>query len=169
LPDRSILYHVDQGDILKAHQKLGHKFCLSGGIPNFLLSYGTPKQVRECCKKVIDGVAADGGYIMDASAIMQNDTKAENLRAMTEFTRDYGVYSQGSSRPAVPPSTAPTAKVQGMAGCPQSKIKPGACIPWEEKRKETPPLTGDAALVQRIWEETDALGSMFIWQCLLSF
>ena len=45
-----------------------------------------------CCKKVIDGVARDGGYIMDASAIMQDDTKAENLRAMTDFTREYGVY-----------------------------------------------------------------------------
>jgi len=48
--------------------------------------------VRDHCKKVIDGVAGDGGYIMDASAIMQNDTKTENLKAMTDFTREYGVY-----------------------------------------------------------------------------
>src|SRR3990170_1504708 len=41
---------------------------------------------------IIYHVAGDGGYIMDASAIMQDDTKAENLRAMTEFTREYGVY-----------------------------------------------------------------------------
>ena len=34
LPDRSIVYHVDQGDIVKAHQVLGDKFCLSGGISN---------------------------------------------------------------------------------------------------------------------------------------
>ena len=52
----------------------------------------SPSEVRACCKKVIDGVARDGGYIMDASAIMQDDTKAENLRAMTEATREYGVY-----------------------------------------------------------------------------
>jgi len=68
------------------------KFCLSGGIPNDLLAFGTPDEVRECCKKVIDGVAAKGGYIMDASAIMQDDTKIENVQAMTEFTREYGVY-----------------------------------------------------------------------------
>ncbi len=74
LPDRSIVYHVDQGDIFKVHRALGHKFCLSGGIPNVLLAFGTPDDVRACCKKVIDGVARDGGYIMDASAIMQNDT-----------------------------------------------------------------------------------------------
>ena len=49
-------------------------------------------EVRDCCKKVIDGVAGDGGYIMDASAIIQNDAKVENIKAMTDFTREYGVY-----------------------------------------------------------------------------
>ena len=92
LPDLSIIYHVDRGDIFEVHRAVGHKFCLSGGIPNDLLAFGTPDQVRDCCKKVIDGVARDGGYIMDASAIMQDDTKAENLKALTDFTREYGVY-----------------------------------------------------------------------------
>jgi hypothetical protein len=92
LPEQSIIYHVDRGDILKVHAALGDRFCLSGGIPNFLLSYGTPEQVRDYCKTVIDGVARDGGYIMDASAIVQDDAKVENLQAMTEFTREYGVY-----------------------------------------------------------------------------
>jgi len=92
LPAGSIVYHVDRGDIFEVHRTLGEKFCISGGIPNDLLAFGTPQDVRECCKKVIDGVARDGGYIMDASAIMQDDTKTENLRAMTEATREYGVY-----------------------------------------------------------------------------
>lgn len=92
LPERSIVYHVDRGDIFEVHQAVGHKFCLSGGIPNDLLAFGAPDDVRSYCKKVIDGVARDGGYIMDASAIMQNDTKVENVKAMTEFTREYGVY-----------------------------------------------------------------------------
>ncbi|NQU21483.1 MAG: hypothetical protein HQ567_09380 [Candidatus Nealsonbacteria bacterium] len=92
LPERSIVFHVDRGDIFEAHKKLGEKFCLSGGIPNDLLAYGTPDEVRDRCKKVIDGVAGNGGYIMDAAAIMQDDTKAESLKAMTDFTREYGVY-----------------------------------------------------------------------------
>jgi hypothetical protein len=92
LPEGSIVFHVDRSDIFRVHKEIGHKFCISGGIPNFLLSYGTEKEVRDHCKKVIDGVAGDGGYIMDASAIMQNDTKTENLKAMTDFTREYGVY-----------------------------------------------------------------------------
>jgi len=92
LPELSIIYHVDRGDIFEVHRAVGHKFCLSGGIPNDLLAFGKPDDVREYCKKVIDGVARDGGYIMDASAIMQDDTQVENVRAMTEFTRQYGVY-----------------------------------------------------------------------------
>jgi len=92
LPDASIIYHVDRGDIFKAHRTIGHKFCISGGIPNWLLSRGTPDEVRDCCKKVIDGAARDGGYIMDAGAIIQNDATIENVKAMTDFTREYGVY-----------------------------------------------------------------------------
>ena len=92
LPERSIVFHIDRSDVLQSHQILGDKFCLSGGIPNDLLAFGTPDQVRDCCKKVIDTVARDGGYVMDASAIMQDDTRPENLRAMTEYTREYGVY-----------------------------------------------------------------------------
>jgi len=92
LPDGSIVYHVDQGDIFKVHEVIGDKFCLSGGIPNYLLAFGTPEEVRDCCKKVIDGAAGDGGYIMDAAAIVQNDAKIENMKAMTDFTREYGAY-----------------------------------------------------------------------------
>jgi len=92
LPEEAIIYHVDKDDIFEVHKAIGHKFCISGGIPTYLLGYGTPAEVREYCKKVIDGVAGDGGYIMDASAIIQNDAKIENIRAMTEFTREYGVY-----------------------------------------------------------------------------
>ena len=92
LPDQAIVYHVDKGDIFEVHKAIGHKFCISGGIPNFLLAYGTADEVRDYCKKVIDGVARDGGYIMDAAAIVQNDAKVENVKAMTEFTREYGVY-----------------------------------------------------------------------------
>jgi uroporphyrinogen-III decarboxylase len=92
LPERSIVFHVDRGDIVEIHKKLGHKFCLSGGVPNDLLAFGTPDQVRDCCRRIIREVARDGGYVMDASAIMQDDTRIENLRAMTEATREYGVY-----------------------------------------------------------------------------
>ncbi|MCL2623531.1 MAG: hypothetical protein FWD31_07695 [Planctomycetaceae bacterium] len=92
LPEKSIIYHVDRGDIFEVHREVGDKFCLSGGIPNDLLAMGTPDEVRECVRKVIEGVGRDGGYICDASAIMQDDTKLENLRAMGDAAREFGEY-----------------------------------------------------------------------------
>ncbi|HML75679.1 MAG TPA: uroporphyrinogen decarboxylase family protein [Anaerohalosphaeraceae bacterium] len=92
LPDQSIIYHADRDDIFEVHRRIGHKFCISGGVSNYLLGYGTPEEVRQCCKKIIDVVARDGGYIMDASAIIQSDARIENITAMTEFTREYGEY-----------------------------------------------------------------------------
>ncbi len=172
LPDRSIVYHVDQGNIFLAHEKLGHKFCLSGGVPNFLLGYRSPEEVRDCVKKIIQGVGRDGGYIVDASAIMQNDSKVENVRAMTEAAREFGVYSDGTSKPAEGFQRGPEREpgpTYGMANQPAPKVPPGVCVPWEQKAKDLPQITGDADLVRRVWEETDAMANMFVWQCLVSF
>lgn len=92
LPAGSIIYHCDRDDPIAARRKLGSKFAISGGVPNELLSYGTPEQVRARVRQVIDGAARDGGFIMDASAIVQNDATVENIVAMTEATLEFGQY-----------------------------------------------------------------------------
>ena len=92
LPDRSIVFHCDQDDIFEVHRALHDKFAISGGIPNMMLSWGTADEVRQFCRRVIKEVAADGGYIMDAGAIMQDDSKVENVQAMTDAAREYGRY-----------------------------------------------------------------------------
>jgi len=51
----------------------------------------------------------------------------------------------------------------------QAGPKPGACIPWEDKLRELPEITGDKELVQRVWEDIDSLAYVYIWQVLLSF
>jgi Uroporphyrinogen decarboxylase (URO-D) len=167
LPDRSIVYHVDQGDIAKTHRILGEKFCLSGGVSNVILAHGTPDDVRRRCKEVIDIAARDGGYIMDSSAIMQNDAKVENVKAMTDFTREYGVYSTSGQRPFEQPASAAT--VSHSHTCKPGTRRPGAVTPWEEKRAQIPPITGDPHLIQQVWEDIDGLANMYIWQILLSF
>jgi hypothetical protein len=166
LPDRSIIYHVDRGDIFEVHRKLGSKFCLSGGIPNYLLAVGTPEQVCERCRKVLDGVATRGGYIMDASAIMQNAARVENVRAMTEFTREHGVYSAATG---VPTALAVDDGSVSLPGARETKKAPGVCIPWEEKRSELPPDLANPDLLRRVWEDVDALAYTYIWHVLLSF
>ncbi len=51
----------------------------------------------------------------------------------------------------------------------EPKRPPGVCIPWQERLKELPEIRGDRELVKRVWEDVDALGYVYIWQCLLSF
>jgi hypothetical protein len=175
LPARSILFHCDRDDVFAVRRKLGHKFAVSGGIPNVLLSYGKPAEVESFCKRLIDEVAPDGGYIFDAGAIMQDDTSIENLRVMTDTARRYGEY-RGVTAPStatppcdVPASVAERAALKGLTGWPKPNVPPGICFPWEQKVKELPEISGDKEMLRRVWEQVDGLGNMFIWQILLSF
>jgi hypothetical protein len=164
LPRGSVVFHIDRSNVERTWEALGGRFCLSGAIPNDLLAYGSPDDVRARCKQMIDLLGKDGGYIVDASAIMQNDATVENVRAMTEFTREYGVYRSPSSPTPPTPPPLPAAKPAARVGTP-----PGACYPWEEKLKELPELSGDVALTRRVWEQVDGWGYVFIWNALLGF
>jgi hypothetical protein len=53
---------------------------------------GTPDDVRAYCKKLIDDVCKGGSFIVDA-AVMLDGAKPENLKAMIDFTKEYGVYA----------------------------------------------------------------------------
>jgi hypothetical protein len=161
LPAGSIVYHIDRGNPERVHKALGDKFCLSGGIPNALMAYGSPEAVRAECKKVIDTVAGSGGYIMDASAILQSDASIENVKAMTDFTHQYGVYSGAAESKPVP---VPAAQPPEL---PFHGPRPGVCLPWEEKLGRLPALSGDADLLRRVWEEVDFFGYLFIWHTLV--
>jgi hypothetical protein len=154
---------------------LHDKFALSGGIPNVLLSFGKPEEVRDFVRRVLTEVAREGGYILDAGAIMQDDTRVENLRALTEAGREFGGYDSPGYQVTPPEQTLgpqPTAEDlqrPGLARPAFTRKPPGTCLPWDEKLRELPPITGDPDLIRRVWEQTDALGYTFIWQCLLSF
>jgi hypothetical protein len=167
LPESSIIYHIDRGDPVLTHRVLGKKFCLSGGVPNTLLAFGSPEDVKAHCRKLIETIGADGGYILDAGAIMQNDVTLENLRAMTDAGLEYGVYRSPSSPSGNHAAPAPTAGLPEWVTEP--KVRPGVCWPWEEKLEELPPARGDADLPRGIWNEIEGLAYLYIWHLVLSF
>ncbi|MCA9264845.1 MAG: hypothetical protein KDA60_13390 [Planctomycetales bacterium] len=174
LPEQSIVYHVDQGDLFRTRDVLGRKFCLSGGVPNALLAEGDPADVRRCCRDIIDGIAQEGGYIMDASAIIQNDARIENMQALTEATLEYGVYDRGhataETRAGGPRPQADAAKPGSfLPNPPADRLQPGECYAWEQKRQEIGNIEGDESLCRQVWQDVDSLGNAFIWQLLLSF
>ncbi len=91
IPEQKAVYGFEATDIFKAKEVLGNRICIRGNIPLSLLATGTPEDVKLYCKKLIDVVGRDGGYIMDSAAGF-DDAKPENVRVMFQFTREYGVY-----------------------------------------------------------------------------
>jgi uroporphyrinogen-III decarboxylase len=91
VPEGKIIYWFEDVNMMKAKEALAGKVCIMGSVPMSLLVSGEPDQVRASCKRLIDTVGKDGGYIMSAAAVM-DDAKPENVKAMMDFTREYGVY-----------------------------------------------------------------------------
>jgi len=91
IPPGKACYALEATDIVKAKEILRDRVCIRGNLPLSILATGTQDDVRAYCKKLIDIAGPGGGYIMDASTGL-DDAKAENVRAMFEFTKEYGVY-----------------------------------------------------------------------------
>jgi uroporphyrinogen-III decarboxylase len=91
VPPGTCVFHLENSDIFAAKKLARDKVCLRGNVPVTLLMTGTPDEVRAYCKRLIDEVGAGGGFMMDCGVNI-GDAKPENVRAMFEFTRQYGVY-----------------------------------------------------------------------------
>jgi len=92
LPDKSILFIIDKTDPIKAKKVFAGRFCLYGGVPTTLLTYGRPEEVKECVKRMIDELGCDGGYVLAPGGVVMGDAKRENMLALIEAGREYGVY-----------------------------------------------------------------------------
>jgi hypothetical protein len=91
IPPGKACYKFEATDMIKAKEVLRERVCIRGNVPLSILVAGTPDDVRRYCKKLIDTAGKNGGFIMDAATGL-DDAKIENVRAMFESTREYGVY-----------------------------------------------------------------------------
>lgn len=91
IPAGKAVYRFEATDMMKAKDILGNKVCIRGNVPISILATSTPDDVRSYCKKLIDYAGRDGGFIMDAAAGV-TDAKPENVKAMFDFTKEYGEY-----------------------------------------------------------------------------
>ena len=90
-PKGKMLIRLDTTDIYRAKEVLKGHLCIQGNVPSSLLQTGTIQAVKDYCKNLIDTVGKDGGFILSPRS-STDEVKPENLRAMIDFTREYGVY-----------------------------------------------------------------------------
>jgi uroporphyrinogen-III decarboxylase len=88
IPEGKACYRFESTDMVTARKILGEGIAIRGGVPISLLVAGTPDEVKEHCRKLMDNVAKDGGFIMDTSSGLDN-ARPENVRALFEATREY--------------------------------------------------------------------------------
>jgi uroporphyrinogen-III decarboxylase len=93
LPKGTCVLELDSvTDIFKAKQVLAGHMCLMGDVPAALLKLGTPDEVRAYVRRLCEEVGDGGGYILSTGCECPVDAKPENVRAMIEAGREYGVY-----------------------------------------------------------------------------
>jgi hypothetical protein len=91
LPKGKFVARFDSTDIFRAKEILKGHCCIDGNVPSSLLQAGSKQDVIAHCKKLIDVCGKDGGYTLSPRSSI-DEVKPENLKAMIDFTKEYGVY-----------------------------------------------------------------------------
>ncbi|GAH08382.1 unnamed protein product [marine sediment metagenome] len=81
----------DQTDMAKAKKALDGIACVAGNMPMDLLTVGTTQDAIAHTKRLIAICGKDGGYIM-ANGAFFDKVRWENLKAIVDTVKEYGVY-----------------------------------------------------------------------------
>jgi uroporphyrinogen-III decarboxylase len=81
-------------DLEKIGAIMGGKVVLLGNVNPLLIAKGTPDQVKEATRRVIDKLAPYKGLIIQDGNNIAPGSPAENINAMMEAAEEYGVYRQ---------------------------------------------------------------------------
>ena len=98
LRDELNVYSFDTGfplDFARFRQEMGPDVQISGGPTVMLLKNGTPDQIRAEVRRICESGIMDGGrFILREANNMAPCTPVENVAAMYEAGREYGVYER---------------------------------------------------------------------------
>lgn len=76
-------------DMIAAKELLQGHAMFWGDIPPSLQTLGTPEEVADYCKRLIDEVGYEGGFILGTGCDTPPDCKPENLRAIVDTANTY--------------------------------------------------------------------------------
>ena len=90
LPRGSAVLALDgTTDIFAAKEALRGHVCLAGDVHPSLLSLGSSEEVEAYCKRLIDEVGGDGGFVLSSGCELPAAIKGENLKAMIRTGKHY--------------------------------------------------------------------------------
>ncbi|MEE8414438.1 MAG: uroporphyrinogen decarboxylase family protein [Dehalococcoidales bacterium] len=92
LPKGKVIWLFDMTDMQRAKEVLGDIACIQGNVPLSLINTGTPEETAAYSRHLIDTVGKNGGFMLDAGGGIDNKGKVENVRAMIQTAKEYGVY-----------------------------------------------------------------------------
>lgn len=101
LPKGEVVLDLDGlTDIARAKSILKGHMCISGDVPAALLKLGTPEEVIDYSKKLIDTIGDGGGFILSSGCSVPVDAKPENVKALIDTGKNYNphhrVFSTGA-------------------------------------------------------------------------
>jgi uroporphyrinogen-III decarboxylase len=91
LPAGKTIWMFDRTDMAAAKEKIGKWGCIGGNVPASLFKAGTPQQMEEAVKKLIDTAGPGGGYFLAPGSII-DDAETANVHAYLKTAKKYGMY-----------------------------------------------------------------------------
>lgn len=80
-------------DLAAVKKRFGRNLCLCGAIDTHqILPNGTPDQVKQEVRRVINILGPGGGYMVASVHAIMNDVPAANVLAMAEAVEEFGYY-----------------------------------------------------------------------------
>lgn len=83
-------------DLEGLKKRFGKKMVFCGGIDTHkVLPHGSPDDVRQEVRRVINALGPDGGFMVSSVHTVMNDVPAENILAMVDAVEEFGYYPLG--------------------------------------------------------------------------
>ena len=91
LPPGKVAAHFDHIDRRKFKEVCGDVMCFWGNVPASLLCTGTPQQVKDDVRELIELFEDTGALMIDCTQGIPDEARPENVLAMREAVDEFGV------------------------------------------------------------------------------
>jgi hypothetical protein len=92
-PAKKCIMELDGStDIFKAREIMAGHTCIMGDVPAYLLAFKPKDEVMAYCKRLIEEVGRDGGFILSSGCSIPANARAENVKALIEAAEEWGRY-----------------------------------------------------------------------------